>query len=126
MQEDSIRRGDVFYADLSPVIGCEQRGVRPVLIIQNDVGNQHSPTTIVVAITGKNDRSNLPTHVPIPQQEASLNKNSVVLVEQIRTIDKQRLRKKICSLNDDVLKKVDEAIKISLALTPIVSHSNLK
>ena len=87
-----IRRGDVFFAELDPVVGSEQGGVRPVLVIQNDIGNQHSPTTIVAAITGQMCKAKLPTHVDLAGRENGLSKNSVVLVEQIRTIDKQRLR----------------------------------
>lgn len=116
MNEVSVQRGDVFYADLSPVVGSEQRGVRPVLIIQNDIGNQFSPTTIIAAITGKNDKTNMPTHVSIPPETTCLACNSVILVEQIRTIDKARLRNKLCSLESDVMKAVDDALLISLGL----------
>lgn len=117
MNNHVIERGEVYYADLSPVIGCEQKGVRPVLIVQNNIGNQHSPTTIVVPITGKHDQSNLPTHVQIPHNHEGLSRHSVVLVEQIRTIDRKRLRKKICRIDENVLEKVEEAILISLGLS---------
>ncbi len=111
-----IRRGDVFFAELDPVIGSEQGGVRPVLIIQNDVGNQHSPTTIVAAITGQMCKAKLPTHVDLAGRENGLSKNSVVLVEQVRTIDKKRLKERICTLDKNIMEQVDQALQISMGL----------
>jgi mRNA interferase MazF len=111
-----IKRGYIFYADLSPVVGSEQGGVRPVLIIQNNVGNKFSPTVIVAAITAKIDKAKLPTHVEISASEYDLERNSVILLEQIRTIDKQRLQHKITELDDKAMGSVDEALKISLGL----------
>ncbi|WP_026487447.1 type II toxin-antitoxin system PemK/MazF family toxin [Caldanaerobius polysaccharolyticus] len=111
-----IRRGDVFYADLSPVIGSEQGGVRPVLIIQNDIGNKYSPTVIVAAITSQINKAKLPTHVEITGTDIGLSKDSVILLEQVRTIDKKRLREKIGHLESDVMEKVNEAIQISMGL----------
>lgn len=111
-----IRRGDIFYADLSPVVGSEQGGTRPVLIVQNDIGNQYSPTTIVAAITSQLSKAKLPTHVEISCEDCGLEKESVVLAEQIRTIDKRRLREKVSTLNEEIMNKVNEAIEISLGL----------
>jgi mRNA interferase MazF len=111
-----IKRGDIYYADLSPVIGSEQGGIRPVLVIQNDVGNKYSPTTIVSAITSQINKAKLPTHVEISATEYGLNKDSVVLLEQVRTIDKRRLREKIGHFDDDMMEKVNEALKISFGL----------
>jgi mRNA interferase MazF len=111
-----IKRGDIYYADLSPVIGSEQGGVRPVLVIQNDVGNKYSPTTIVSAITSQINKAKLPTHVEINAADYGLNKDSVVLLEQVRTIDKKRFREKIGHFDDDMMEKVNEAIKISFGL----------
>lgn len=111
-----IKRGDIYYADLSPVVGSEQGGVRPVLVIQNDVGNKYSPTTIVSAITSQINKAKLPTHVEISAADYGLNKDSVVLLEQVRTIDKKRFREKIGHFDDDMMNKVDEAIKISFGL----------
>ena len=111
-----IRRGDIYYADLRPVVGSEQGGVRPVLIIQNDIGNRHSPTVICAAITSKMNKAKLPTHVELEAGKYDLVKDSVVLLEQLRTIDKQRLRDKICRLDSEILKKVDRALEISLEL----------
>ncbi|MBQ1220640.1 MAG: type II toxin-antitoxin system PemK/MazF family toxin [Peptococcaceae bacterium] len=111
-----VKRGDVFYAELDPVIGSEQGGVRPVLIIQNDVGNQHSPTTIVAAITGQLTKAKLPTHVDLAGRENGLAKNSVVLVEQVRTIDKTRLKEYICTLDKQIMEQVDQALLISMGL----------
>lgn len=111
-----VKRGDIFYADLSPVVGSEQGGIRPVLIIQNDIGNKHSPTVICAAITSKMNKAKLPTHIEIDAKKCSLVKNSVVLLEQIRTIDKQRLREQVCHLDQELMKKVNEALKISLEL----------
>lgn len=114
-----VRRGDVFYADLSPVIGSEQGGTRPVLILQNDIGNQYSPTTIVAAITSQISKAKLPTHVEMKAKESGLDKNSVVLLEQIRTIDKSRLSEKVTTLNDELMLIVNHAIEISLGLIDI-------
>ena len=111
-----IRRGDIYYADLRPVVGSEQGGVRPVLIIQNDVGNKHSPTVICAAITSRMNKAKLPTHVEIDARQYQLVKNSVILLEQIRTIDKQRLKDLVCHLDKNIMTKVDEALKISLSL----------
>ena len=111
-----IRRGDIYYADLRPVVGSEQGGVRPVLIIQNDVGNKHSPTVICAAITSRMNKAKLPTHVEIDARQYQLVKNSVILLEQIRTIDKQRLKDLVCHLDKNIMIKVDEALKISLSL----------
>lgn len=111
-----VKRGDLYYADLSPVIGSEQGGVRPVLIIQNDVGNKYSPTVIVSAITSQINKAKLPTHIEINAQDFGLPKDSVVLLEQIRTIDKKRLREKIGKFDDDLMKSIDDALKISIGL----------
>lgn len=111
-----VKRGDVFYADLSPVVGSEQGGVRPVLVIQNDIGNKYSPTIIVAAITSQINKAKLPTHVEISAPEYGLPKDSVVLLEQVRTIDKKRLREKIGRFNDEMMEKVDDCLKISLGL----------
>ena len=111
-----VKRGDIFYADLSPVIGSEQGGVRPVIIIQNDVGNKYSPTVIVSAITSQINKAKLPTHVEISSEEYGLNKDSVVLLEQIRTLDKRRLREKIGHMSDEDMKSVSVALKTSLGL----------
>ncbi len=112
----NIRRGDVFYADLRPVVGSEQGGVRPVLIIQNDIGNKYSPTVICAAITSQINKAKLPTHIEIDSDQYALVKDSVVLLEQLRTIDKSRLKEKICRLSDSSMKKVDKALLISLSL----------
>ena len=112
----TILRGDLFYADLSPVIGSEQGGVRPVVIIQNDIGNKFSPTTIVAAITSVKNKSSMPTHVNVGKDVGGLPKDSVILLEQIRTIDKKRLREKIGSFSNDIMNKINEAMSISLAL----------
>lgn len=111
-----VRRGDIYYADLSPVVGSEQGGIRPVLIIQNDVGNRHSPTVICAAITSKMNKAKLPTHVEIDARKYQIVKNSVVLLEQIRTIDKQRLKDIVCHLDREIMRKVDEALKVSFEL----------
>jgi mRNA interferase MazF len=111
-----IKRGDIFYADLRPVIGSEQGGIRPVLIIQNDVGNKHSPTVICAAITSKMNKAKLPTHVEIDSQKYEIVKDSVILLEQLRTIDKKRLKDKVCHLDNEILEKVDKALLISLEL----------
>lgn len=111
-----VKRGDVFYADLSPVVGSEQGGIRPVLIIQNDVGNKFSPTVICAAITSQINKAKLPTHIEINAEKYTLVKDSVVLLEQIRTIDKKRLREKICRLDDKFMLNVNKALIISLGL----------
>lgn len=111
-----IKRGDIFYADLRPVIGSEQGGIRPVLIIQNDVGNKHSPTVICAAITSKMNKAKLPTHVEIDANKYEIVKDSVILLEQLRTIDKKRLKDKVCHLDSEILKKVEKALLISLEL----------
>lgn len=114
---DEIRRGEVFYADLSPVVGSEQGGIRPVLIVQNDVGNRHSPTVIAAAITSKHDKTNLPTHIGIKAGMGGLTKDSVVLLEQIRTLDKRRLREPAGVIDQDTQRQVDEALGISFGLS---------
>ncbi len=111
-----VKRGDIYYADLSPVIGSEQGGVRPVLIVQNDVGNKYSPTVIAAAITSQINKAKMPTHIEIGAENYGLNKDSVILLEQIRTIDKQRLREKIGRLSDDLMNGVDKALGISFGL----------
>ena len=111
-----IRRGDIYYADLRPVVGSEQGGVRPVMVIQNDVGNKHSPTVICAAITSRMNKAKLPTHVELCARRYSMVKDSVILLEQLRTIDKQRLREKICHIDGELQQKVDEALMISLEL----------
>ena len=111
-----IRRGDIFYADLSPVVGSEQGGVRPVLVIQNNVGNRHSPTVICAAITSKMNKAKLPTHVELNRGSCDMIRDSVILLEQLRTIDKQRLREKICHIDGELLGRVDEALKVILEL----------
>ena len=111
-----IRRGDIYYADLRPVIGSEQGGIRPVLIIQNDVGNKHSPTVICAAITSRMNKAKLPTHVELNTRRCAMIKDSVILLEQLRTIDKQRLKEKICHIDEELQHRVDEALMISLEL----------
>ena len=111
-----VKRGDIYYADLSPVIGSEQGGARPVLVVQNDVGNKYSPTIIAAAITSQINKAKLPTHIEISAEEYGLTKDSVILLEQIRTIDKRRLREKIGHLDETLMEKVNEAINISFGL----------
>lgn len=111
-----VNRGDVYYADLSPVVGSEQGGVRPVLVVQNDVGNRYSPTVIIAAITSQLSKAKLPTHIELGK-EYGLEKNSVVLLEQIRTLDKRRLKEKVCTIDNITMQKVDIAIMISLGIT---------
>ena len=113
-----VRRGDIYYADLSPVVGSEQGGMRPVLIIQNDVGNRYSPTVIAAAITSRMSKAKLPTHIDVFAERAGLAKNSVVLLEQLRTLDKRRLRERMGHLDEDVMKEIDTAIAVSLGLVP--------
>ena len=112
-----IKRGDIYYADLRPVIGSEQGGIRPVLIIQNDTGNRHSPTVICAAITSQMHKSKLPTHVEIDSSRYDIIKDSVILLEQLRTIDKKRLKDKVCHLDNEIISKVNQALLISLELT---------
>ena len=109
-----IRRGELYYADLSPVVGSEQGGVRPVLVVQNDVGNRYSPTVIAAAVTSKLDKARLPTHIELSAKLYGLSKNSVVLLEQIRTIDKRRLKERIGALSPQTMARVDDALLISL------------
>ena len=116
MKDVVIKRGDIFYADLRPVVGSEQGGVRPVLIIQNDIGNKHSPTVICAAITSKMNKAKLPTHIAIHASSYDIVRDSVILLEQLRTIDKRRLKDKVCHLDQEVLKEVNRALKISLEL----------
>ncbi|MDF2563983.1 MAG: ndoA 1 [Massilibacillus sp.] len=111
-----VKRGDIYYANLSPVVGSEQGGLRPVLVVQNDVGNKYSPTVIVAAITSQISKGKLPTHVELTSKECQLEKNSVVLLEQLRTIDKRRLKEKVTQLPDEFMIKVDDAIQISVGL----------
>ena len=112
----TVKRGDIFYADLSPVVGSEQGGVRPVLIVQNDVGNKYSPTVIAAAITGQINKAKLPTHIEISAEKYGLMKDSVVLLEQIRTIDKRRLKERMGRLDGEIMKHVDEALFVSFGL----------
>ena len=111
-----IIRGDVYYADLSPVVGSEQGGVRPVLVIQNDVGNKFSPTVIIAAITSQLSKAKLPTHIELSKEKYNLVKDSVVLLEQIRTLDKRRLKEKICSIDGITMQRVDIAVMVSLGI----------
>ncbi|MBE6617958.1 MAG: type II toxin-antitoxin system PemK/MazF family toxin [Ruminococcaceae bacterium] len=112
----TIRRGDIYYADLSPVVGSEQGGIRPVLIVQNDVGNKHSPTVIAAAITSRMGKTKLPTHIDVFAEKVGLQKDSVILLEQMRTIDKKRLGEKMGHLDDETMNAVNDAITISLGL----------
>lgn len=111
-----VKRGDIYYADLSPVVGSEQGGVRPVLIIQNDIGNKYSPTVIAAAITSQINKAKMPTHIELSAKEYGLSKDSVVLLEQIRTIDKKRLREKTGHLDDELMGRVNEALSVSFGL----------
>jgi mRNA interferase MazF len=112
-----VKRGDIFYADLSPVVGSEQGGVRPVLIVQNDIGNRYSPTVICAAITSQINKAKLPTHIELDSTRYSLVKDSVVLLEQVRTIDKKRLREKLGHLDSEAMERVNRAIEISLGVS---------
>ena len=114
-----VHRGEVFYADLSPVVGSEQGGVRPVLVIQNDTGNRHSPTVIAAAITSRKGKHKLPTHVNLDAPVPGLYRDSIILLEQLRTIDKSRLRDKLGSLGEDQMCKLDHALEVSVGLLPI-------
>lgn len=111
-----MKRGDIYYADLRPVVGSEQGGVRPVLIVQNDVGNRHSPTVICAAITSQMHKAKLPTHIELRAGQYDIIKDSVILLEQLRTIDKTRLKDKVCHLDDPIMTRVDQALKVSLEL----------
>ncbi len=111
-----VKRGDLYYADLSPIVGSEQGGIRPVLVLQNDIGNKYSPTVIVSAVTSKTNKTGLPTHIPL-ENDTGLAKDSVVLLEQIRTIDKQRLMGKIGSINDDTMQLVNNALSVSFGMS---------
>lgn len=113
----NIKRGEIYYADLSPVVGSEQGGVRPVLIIQNDVGNRYSPTVIAAAITSQRDKNKLPTHISVEASGCGLAKDSIVLLEQVRTIDKQRLKEKMGSLDMESMVMVDRALSVSFGLS---------
>ncbi len=119
-----MKRGEVYLADLSPVQGSEQGGKRPVVIIQNNVGNYHSPTVIVAAITGRINKAKIPTHVEISKDTYNLDKDSVILLEQIRTVDKKRLREKLTYLNEEKMKEVDKALMVSLDLMPSKSKKS--
>ena len=114
--ESTVRRGEIYYADLSPVVGSEQGGVRPVLIVQNDTGNRHSPTVIAAAITSRTGKAKLPTHIELPGQSSDLPRDSIILLEQIRTLDKKRLREKMGRVEDDIMQQVDAAIAVSFGL----------
>ncbi len=116
-----VRRGDIFYADLSPVVGSEQGGVRPVLIVQNDTGNRHSPTVIAAAITSQTGKANMPTHISVAARQSGLPRDSVILLEQVRTLDKRRLRERMGRVDRTVMEQVDTAIAVSLGLP----HSRL-
>ena len=111
-----VKRGDIYYADLSPVVGSEQGGMRPVLIVQNDTGNKHSPTVIAAAITSQTGKARLPTHIELNAQRVGLSRDSVILLEQIRTIDKSRLRERMGKLDENTMTKVDNAIAVSFGL----------
>lgn len=111
-----VKRGDIYYADLSPVVGSEQGGMRPVLIVQNDTGNKHSPTVIAAAITSQTGKAKLPTHIELSGQSVGLSRDSVILLEQIRTIDKSRLKEKMGRLDGETMNKVDNAIAVSFGL----------
>ena len=116
MDNSNVKRGDIFYADLSPVVGSEQGGVRPVLIVQNDTGNKHSPTVIAAAITSQTGKARLPTHITLVAGSAGLPKDSIVLLEQVRTLDKRRLRERMGRADDRVMRQVDNAIAVSFGL----------
>ena len=114
--ENMVKRGDIFYADLSPVVGSEQGGMRPVLIIQNDTGNRHSPTVIAAAITSQTGKANLPTHISLAARSCGLTRDSVILLEQVRTLDKSRLRERMGRLDEPAMHQVDNAIAVSFGL----------
>lgn len=112
----TVKRGDIYYADLSPVVGSEQGGVRPVLIVQNDIGNRYSPTVIAAAITSQIDKTKLPTHIELSSRDCGLSKDSIVLLEQIRTIDKKRLKERMGRLDEDSMSQVNRALQVSFGL----------
>lgn len=114
-----IKRGEIYFAQLNPVVGSEQGGVRPVLVVQNDIGNQYSPTTIILAITAQINKAKLPTHIELKANVYGLEKDSVILAEQIRTIDKTRLKQRIAVLKEETMNKVDQALAVSLGLSEI-------
>ena len=116
MDNSNVKRGDIFYADLSPVVGSEQGGVRPVLIVQNDTGNKHSPTEIAAAITSQTGKARLPTHITLAAGSVGLPKDSIVLLEQVRTLDKRRLREHMGRADEQVMRQVDNAIAVSFGL----------
>ena len=118
MDNSVVKRGDIFYADLSPVVGSEQGGVRPVLIVQNDTGNRHSPSVIAAAITSQTGKARLPTHISLSAMQYGLPKDSVILLEQIRTLDKRRLREHMGRVDETMMKQVDTAIAVSFGLHP--------
>ena len=118
MNDLLVKKGDIYFADLSPVIGSEQGGIRPVLVVQNDVGNKYSPTIIVAAVTSQLNKAKLPTHVEIDARDNGLSKKSVVLLEQLRTIDKKRLKERIGTIDDQLLPNVNEALTVSLGIAP--------
>ncbi len=118
MDNNNVKRGDIFYADLSPVVGSEQGGVRPVLIVQNDTGNRHSPTVIAAAITSQTGKARLPTHITLAAGSVGLPKDSIVLLEQVRTLDKRRLREHMGRVDDRVMRQIDSAIAVSFGLHP--------
>ena len=120
----NIKRGDIYYADLSPVVGSEQGGLRPVLIIQNDIGNRYSPTVIAAAITSRMGKNRLPTHIDIHADQVGLAKDSVVLLEQIRTLDKRRLKEKMGRLDDETMQTVNTAIAVSFGIGAVASSNN--
>ena len=117
MTTNPVRRGDIYYADLSPVVGSEQGGLRPVLIVQNDTGNRHSPTVIAAAITSRQGKARLPTHIEVPAPDSGLTRDSVILLEQIRTLDKSRLRERMGKLDGPLMDRVDNAIAVSFGLS---------
>lgn len=114
----TLKRGDIFFAELNPVQGSEQGGVRPVLVVQNDVGNNFSPTTIILPITSKLSKAKLPTHVALSRRESGLSRDSVVLAEQIRTIDKVRLQQKVATLNEMTMSRINQAMEVSMGIAP--------
>ncbi len=120
-----IKRGELYYADLSPVVGSEQGGIRPILIVQNDTGNKYSPTVIAAAITSQINKAKLPTHIELNAHEFGLMKNSVILLEQIRTLDKRRLKERIGELSPVTMKKVNTALLISLGFGDVISQADL-
>ena len=112
----TVKRGEIYYADLSPVVGSEQGGIRPVLIVQNDLGNRYSPTVIAAAITSQRDKSKLPTHIELSSRSCGLSRDSVVLLEQVRTLDKRRLKERMGRLDEDAMAKIDRALSVSFGL----------